>query len=692
MNLFLIWETLLARFSFEARLLFTFPKTRLFKALLSLSARVYSAIIHGLVRFKELHGLHSRILTVSFSHFYFFTDIMGNRLYSTKPIETKVHAIELSLLPPNINGIMPAGNQRFPFEFPLPGSLPITLSIPDRLDIFYQLKATLRKSYEETATPRRASWFDWVRPNKKTLVATADLRLVRAIEPIPSLTPAGAMPTFPINRNNLAPLLRLQQQQQANETNIMSDGSASHGYDESRGGNTRQEQHRRTSLDRYFAIDQEQAVDDWSHGGSSSGNELQQANGQVHLGLALDEQHDRLAYSMAGRTIDNFCCPVKDMKHGLRYRLTIDRTAIAIGTSIGIEVMLEPMLKTVNIKSIVLKISESREYNMKIPKSGGSEADETRQQTENVAMVLKWAYGYPTDVETSSHSSSSESVDSKGKKKCIDCRPLTLSRRYRHHSHHWSDDVNFNQERRPNRAKWDGQQALEPLVFEDHGAGADYADDGDNPESNGELLNLKQLDQPIHVGEYFEGRFVMPVPTCEHLLRPSMVHESITIRHWLRLVVVAESQGKMVEVSLTTPVRILDCRVVSADDERQTILPPPPSYENIDNAANPKIGAEDDASSNFWMQRLSITQDAIWGSCLGCPCKQKRAAKVQCVGKGKAPHDKSTLGPGSKRVLGRESNNSSSATSETGWSSATASRPPPGLQIEWGPPPSYSEH
>ncbi|KAG1124567.1 hypothetical protein G6F42_009508 [Rhizopus arrhizus] len=39
-------------------------------------------------------------------------------------IETKLQVIELSLLPPNSKGIMPAGIQRFPFEFPIPASLP----------------------------------------------------------------------------------------------------------------------------------------------------------------------------------------------------------------------------------------------------------------------------------------------------------------------------------------------------------------------------------------------------------------------------------------------------------------------------------------------------------------------------------------------------------------------------------------
>ncbi|KAI8140011.1 hypothetical protein BJV82DRAFT_543654 [Fennellomyces sp. T-0311] len=561
---------------------------------------------------------------------YPWRDLMGAYPLG-KPIETKVHVIELSLLPPNSHGIMPAGIQRFPFEFPLPGSLPTTVSIPDRLDISYKLTATLRKAGDESP----ASWLKRFGGQQK-MVASVPLRLVRAIEPIPSLT-FGAVP----------PPARESEQTEQQPLIAPSEEELNIG------------RHRRTSLDRYFDLDH--ATEDTVHPSFF---------GKFHLGLALDEQHDRLAYSMAGRSVDNWSRPLDGIEYGLRYRLGIDRTAIAIGTSVGVEVLLEPMVYNMKIRSIVTRITETRDYTMKVPGDHASAVKgqpEKRETSETLAMVLKWAYGYPTEHDESSSCTSSS--DSGQKKK--QSKRTTLSRRYRHHRSHWSDELHRGRCLQAIREKSEHERAG-PFMYSSsaYSPPHDFDEDQDDPKS-GELLNLKSLDQPVHVGEYFEGRFVMPVPTCDHFLRPTTAHESITIRHWLDLIVAIECDGKLFKITLTTPVRLLDCRLVAADDERQTILPPPPSYETIE--------VSDGATTNhteFWVQRWPITQDATWGVCRGCPCKQKRMKEAA----NEAARLKSSEGSLSKRPMSLPPSPTSSTVS-----------PPPSLQPSWGPPPTYSE-
>lgn len=126
------------------------------------------------------------------------------------PIETKLQVIELSLLPPNAKGIMPAGIQRFPFEFPIPASLPTSVYIKDRLEIFYQMNATLRRSSQADSHQHNESaanpinWIDWARRNtafKKKYTACSPLRIVRAMESMVS----NGLPTHNTNTNTLSP-------------------------------------------------------------------------------------------------------------------------------------------------------------------------------------------------------------------------------------------------------------------------------------------------------------------------------------------------------------------------------------------------------------------------------------------------------------------------------------------------------
>ncbi|KAI9318097.1 hypothetical protein BX666DRAFT_1934741 [Dichotomocladium elegans] len=574
-----------------------------------------TVVIRGevIVNFSKDTAIQGAIKLIfeGIQRYYPWREIM-EKSTSGKPIETKIHVIELSLLPPNSRGIMPAGIQRFPFEFPLSGALPITLSIPDRLDIFYRLTATLQRPTEDDAQP---GWLDWTRFGKRQhLFATADLRLVRAIEPIPSLTPphqTGAN-TRPSTTHDA---LSLSSHQPANPRIQAPDQVSA-------------TDHRRTSLDRYYAIEQH---DDRIHSA---------LNNQVHLGLALDEQHDRLAYSMAGRTVDNWCKPVSELEYGVRYRLGIDRTAIAIGTSVGVDVLLEPLTENIKIRSIVTRISETRDFTMEIPSGvlGKNSRPEVRKYTETSAMVLKWAYGYPTEHDEISSSSSDLSIDHKSNLRKKSAKHTSLNHRYRHRRRHWSEDLynennngtsssgsrhsNFGLKGSQSRA--DVLSACEDIpVRENYGDDVAQSKEADATDK-GELLNLKLLNETVQVGEYFEGRFVMPVPTCDHSLRPTVSSGSISIIHWLHLIVVIEANGKAFKVTLGTPVRLLDCRLVAADDERQTILPPPPSYDTSEANITSSTASN---TTEFWAQRWPITQDAVWGTYNRCPCQIKQLLK-----------------------------------------------------------------
>ncbi|KAI7858171.1 hypothetical protein BDC45DRAFT_499007 [Circinella umbellata] len=603
--------------------------------------------------------------------YYPWRDIMNGRTLG-KPIETKLHVTELSLLPPNSQGIMPGGIQRFPFEFPITGSLPSTLYIPDRLDIVYNLTASLRRANEETALT--TSFLDRFNKKPKTIV-TVPVRLVRAIELTPPSLPAGLIaqtltngetmmdePRHPNDDTQMEQEHRrssLETLEPNSEYDMMLDiRNDNNNNNMNEENNHSQPQHRRTSLDRFYGI-----------------------------GLDLDEQHDHLAHSFTGRTVEDWD-QQPNGENGLRYRLSIDRTAIAIGTRLGVAVLLEPTSKNITIRSIVTRIQERREYCMKTPGDHASALGgqpETRTTTETLNVLLKWAYGHPTQHDENSscadstlsdiNNTKSKQQQKRHKEQLQQPQGPVLDRRYRHHRRNWSNLEDNNTARRNVqlfRQKVEQERGEVPLIDYCHGS-SNYTSspmtggntDDINTSTSGELLNLKSLDQPLQVGEYFEGHFIMPIPTCNHLLRPTMSHESITIRHWLHLIVAYECNGEMYEVTLTTSIRILDCRLVS-EDERQTILPPPPSYETID-AGKTALSTN---NTEFWLQRSSITKEKFWGRCNSCPClkvssdqensnennSQSRAAKHQDVyrqqqKKKNRPVSSSSLSPSSPSSL-----------------------------------------
>lgn len=515
----------------------------------------------------------------------FPSEIMENRPFG-KPIETKFHVIELSLLPPNSQGVMPAGIQRFPFEFLLPGSLPVSVSIPDRLDIFYRLIATLRRSSEDTRSRNSTHWFALGRIAKKSkLTATAGLRLVRAIDS------AASIPSTDVQLYERSTIPQQQQRQS-------------------------------TDSDAYIA------------------SELFP---QEYTGLSLDEQYDRLAYSLAGRSVDNYRRPTHAVSHGIRYRLGIDRTAVAIGASLGIEISLEPQYRDVKIRSILTKITEDRRYIMKIPgdyaQSRGK--PETRTHTETVAMILKWAYGYPVDNQ-----------------EIPGCSSKLLSKKYRKSKKAGaSTTTTFDEESSLTEEPTSKEkQALKELLNSSNYTASQQDRQQQqqlpNDEFSSKLQNLKELDQPIQVSECFDGRFVLPMPTCKHFLRPSMSYDSISITHWLELAVTLEEQdGKKIKIYLETPIRLLNCRLVASDDKCQTLLPPPPSYDGSVKRLS--------CSDTFWEQRLALTEDSLWGYCKGCPCQARTKKSDDAQQPGFPPK---------------------------------CSSPPLSSSPEWGPPPSYSEN
>ncbi|ORZ19594.1 hypothetical protein BCR42DRAFT_481642 [Absidia repens] len=608
--------------------------------------------------------------------FFPWSEIMVNRALGG-PIESKLQVIELSLLPPNNRGIMPAGVQRFPFEFPIPPTLPPTLNITNRLAIYYRLTATLRKSNEGS------SLVDWARRSmsKKKLTDISYLRLVRAIE----ATPARVM-TPPLSASS---------------------SSAS-------GASTRGNNNINNSMDvaPYNTL--------WS---------------QYNNRLSLDEQHDRLMHSLGGRTTDNFSRSLNALtkEHGVRYKLSVDRTAIALGTSVGLEVVLQPTQVRTKVRSIYLSIDEKRTYKMKIPghHSLSNAPAETRKNVESSKMLLKWAYGYPIPPEDddlgldldfgysstslSSSSSSSCDDDSKDAKKNF----TRLGQQYSHNIKHCKTLRQLDQpflrrpcERSPSQQQQHNQHSSSTLLGKNDTATASISalsamkpsttpvpelldDDGLSSTSTStgtkdHLLNLKFLDYPINLGEYFEGRFVLPVPPCNGILHASMDHDSISIQHWLRMVVVLEQEGgRMFEIALESPMHMLDCRLV-ADDERQTLLPPPPSYNADDNDRSIQ-------STVFWEQRQPITTMAQWGTCnRPCPCQIKqqyksRGKSAEHSEKGKRLSDSMN----SNSSNSNNNNNNSSSSSSSNNDRSTASNAYQLLQLQripaWGAPPLYGE-
>jgi hypothetical protein len=504
------------------------------------------------------------------------------------PIESKLQVIELSLLPPNSQGFIPAGVHRFPFEFPIPPTLPPTINIANRLAIYYRLTATLRKSNEAT------SFVSWARRSmeKKKLVDVSYLRLVRAIE----ATPAHALTPSPSTSTG-------------SSTNSAGTDSHTVGVD-----NTRQTVEPFTDL--------------WS---------------QYNNRLSLDEQHDRLAYSMGGRTTDNFSQPLDTLtkEHGVRYRLSVDRTAIALGTNVGLEVVLQPTQARTKIRSIYLMIEEKRTFKMKIPghHSLSNAPAETRKHSETQKMMLKWAYGFPIPPEDELAMGYGDRCEAQQEDNQVS--PLVdvtknvtqLGKQYSHDIRHCKTlsqlDQSFSGRQQPQqRSTLLGKtdfvtssisilSAMKPSNIVPNASDFPSSSSSSSPPKD-KLLNLKVLDHPIELCEYFEGRFVLPVPPCNGILHASINHDSIKIRHWLRMVVVLEQDGHLFEIALESPMQMLDCRLV-ADDEQKTILPPPPSYD-MDDRSIP--------SNVFWEQRQPITTTAQWGTCQrSCPCQIRQRAQ-----------------------------------------------------------------
>ncbi|CAO3611523.1 unnamed protein product [Cunninghamella blakesleeana] len=280
--------------------------------------------------------------------YYPWEEIMGDRSL-VNPIQTKLQVIELSLLPPNSQGVIPAGIHRFPFEFPIPPTLPPTISIENRLSIFYKLTATLKKAQQQ---PHYSNLVDWAKRSvsKRKLMDVSYLRLVRAIEGTPP-APAFILPSSSSTLSSSATSL-------LSAVSVSPSSPSSHPYQ-----------------------------DLWS-----------QYNGR----LSIDEQHEQLVYSFGGRTADNLSKPLNDLtkEKGVRYKLNVDRTAIALGTSVGLEVILQPTQKKTKLKSVYLTIEESRHYKMKIPRQQNRDRSfETRECIEKKKMLLKWAYAYPIPID-----------------------------------------------------------------------------------------------------------------------------------------------------------------------------------------------------------------------------------------------------------------------------------------------------
>lgn len=469
--------------------------------------------------------------------------MQGSALGST--LDTKLQVIELSLLPPNSQGLMPSGIQRFPFEFPIPTSLPTTVYIKDRMEIFYQVRATLcRSSMPKHLQPTQDSkkinsFINWARNSteKSKYTAVAPMRIVRAMESI-----------LKTNTNLIEP----------------------------------------EPIASPSPTDQNNRLSTYSNVSALSASPLNRRSLDL-CAINLDEQHDSLAFSLAGRSLGNLAQPIQRLApyEGIRYKIGIDRTAIALGTSIGVEVMVEPTFKDAVVKSIALKVSESRKYSLKSP------SGHTLSSIEQRKIVLKWAYDYFAKEDETG----------------------ILKRHIRPSKSRFSSSNNTEC---PGSKQPEVSESLKHVDFYESEFSAD-CDHGSR-----ELVNLKELNQPVSLGEYFGGRFTMLVPDCSNILHPSMEHESITIKHWLQLVVTIECNGKTFDLHLETPGQVLDCRLVNDDEDgNQTLIPPPPAYEPGNNSYKSSI----EKSSNFWEQREPITLVSGWGSCVPCPCEAKKLKK-----------------------------------------------------------------
>lgn len=497
------------------------------------------------------------------------------------PIETKLQITSLSILPPDSQGVIPAGKQRFPFEFPIPTSLPTTTIIQDRLEIEYQLAATLHlSSHQPHDEKHRARWMDITRytENKKKYVACTYMRVVKAME---SDIPQEFLNTPQQIQAPPSPPMDQSTNNQSTTTGVPWN---------------------RRGLDNYEST--------------------------------YDQQHDLLARSLAGRSVGNITEPEgMDKTQGVRYKLGIDRTAVGLGTSINVEVMLEPTLKDAIVKSITLRILERRRYRMKVPGGyvWGRKEPETKSSAEKATMVLKWAESYSLDEQDGDQTKT-------------------------HYIHTCQSDSRYLTYFEPpypgyfkTKLSSVSEESCSDLLSDNE---TEYSDLSNKSR---DLVNLKEMNEAVHLGEFFGGRFKMPVPDCFSLLHPSVTSESVKIDHWLKLVVKVECNGELFDLTLNTPGRILDCRLVNVDDKCQTLLPPPPSYRPNDEDFRWKNWT----TCSFWQQREPITLKNEWGTCMPCPCevKQFRNLNIKCSDEA---HD------GTERTCTAFCN--------------------------WGPPPSYSEN
>ncbi|KAI8981787.1 hypothetical protein BDF20DRAFT_905605 [Mycotypha africana] len=665
--------------------------------------------------------------------FHPWAEIMRGSSFGSS-IETKLQVTELSLLPPNSKGVMPAGIQRFPFEFPIPASLPTSVDIPKRLHIFYQVSATLRRSPKTTSSSEQQTSLSpiniigWAKRNnmfKRKYTASTPMRIVRAMESIVS----SGLPNSDI-------LIRSQQQQMLHHYRNTTASRSSH-EDENASIRTNRSSGTNGSSSHVVAAIQQDDTLIYTDNDRQLPWNRRNLDGYQPAATTFDEQPDLLAFSLAGRSASNLTATNYDDVQGIRYKIGVDRTAIAIGTSVGIELMIEPTIATAVIRSVMLKICETRTYAMKVPGAytRGFKTPETKRAKEVVNMALKWAYGYKieedtdnSDEDTNTEEAIGEAGVCKGSSSTKKSKRLieTYVRQRNEHSKYLayfdppqpggSTSKSFlNRALLVSYSEKDSPPSTSTFMSKNENK--KKLSDGQTAcvmaeKYNGhEMINLKLLKQTVRVGEYFGGRFVLPVPDCSNILNPTIDYESINIHHWLQLVVTIECNGKLFDLTLDSPARMLDCRVVAADDECQTILPPPPSYDHSMEPASPSPAVQNEwPQGTFWEQRELITSVDGWGSCVPCPCELRKLKKNDEFVKDRKSNKNAIIDTSSAKktaalspmnrayhtntTLLRRSNSISTALPTTAAHTLTPSADNclPSQMPEWGPPPCYSEN
>jgi hypothetical protein len=161
----------------------------------------------------------------------------------------------------------------------------------------------------------------------------------------------------------------------------------------------------------------------------------------------------------------------------------------------------------VRILSTHLGIVESREYKMKVPKG---DSTETKYYKEGVKMILKWAYGYPIQVNEEVLESEKKLHKKKGKLTDRSDRYVHLRPDNREHLSYFDAmspgdqnqkaSVSFEQDK-SNSLSSDMKKVLES---DDKSASSSVSED-----SLYTPINMKSIDQTVKVGGYFGGRFVI---------------------------------------------------------------------------------------------------------------------------------------------------------------------------------------